>query len=436
MSVIGTINSRVYDTVDFNAVDYANRIQQLIGDIYVHFLPRRALTSATSLAVATGSKAFTINNNLSSSNPDYAVGECVYARPMIGMNGVDRRYRDTWMSGVISAISGTVITVNVLAARGSGTYASWMIAPIGDNIQTLANPLAVTNGGLGSATLATGKANIGVGAPTAQIKPIFEDFLGTVVLPSVSSGHGYSESFDIYDHNKDSVDFVGNFSPHGLLTGDTEQFNVDPNVTQPVTASDWASHPGIIMLAGGGPGTTGGAMICTKNAGSGGIIQFPYSGDLFEVMFRVPDGYTTPICSFGFTAASSGGDESAVVMNIGVDTLPYIKTCMAAPDMSAMSGLPGGFSVVTGNTGGSPTSVCFPSTYRILSGIWYRARFTSTSCTLYIGTTQVAQITSLTFPTLVLDHAMEFTLAAASSDPNTYSGVLLDYYYYRHNTTR
>lgn len=79
------------------------------------------LTSATSLLIGTGSKSFT--TNFSSLNTAFTVG----TRVRLAYTVTPANY----MEGVITAYSGTSMTVNVDAVGGSGTYASWNISVAG-----------------------------------------------------------------------------------------------------------------------------------------------------------------------------------------------------------------------------------------------------------------------------------------------------------------
>lgn len=79
------------------------------------------LSSTTSRAIGTGSKAFTVNQNASTNS--YTVGTRVRA---IYTSDVTQ-----FMEGTITAYSGTSLTVNVDVTSGSGTYASWAFTVAG-----------------------------------------------------------------------------------------------------------------------------------------------------------------------------------------------------------------------------------------------------------------------------------------------------------------
>lgn len=84
-------------------------------------------TSTTSLAIGTGSKAFTVASGLS-----YSAGARARAASA----------SDTakWMEGVVTSYSGTTLTINVDKTNGSGTLADW-------NINIAGEPGAAGSGG-------------------------------------------------------------------------------------------------------------------------------------------------------------------------------------------------------------------------------------------------------------------------------------------------
>jgi hypothetical protein len=77
------------------------------------------LHSSTSTTIGTGSKTFTVEPNKSVS-----VGQTV----VITENG---NPSTNYMTGLVTAYSGTTFTVNVANAFGAGTYAGWTISPGG-----------------------------------------------------------------------------------------------------------------------------------------------------------------------------------------------------------------------------------------------------------------------------------------------------------------
>lgn len=95
------------------------------------------LTSTTSTLIGTGSKTFTVST--SSTSSAFTVGTRVRVA-----------YTTTpsnWMEGVITAYSGTSLTVNVDTVGGSGTYAAWTFSVAGVNNSSLVVGTTAITGG-------------------------------------------------------------------------------------------------------------------------------------------------------------------------------------------------------------------------------------------------------------------------------------------------
>lgn len=105
-------------------------------------------TSTTSLAIGTGSKAFTTQ-----SGKDLGAGSYVIATS-------DANPTTNYMSGQITAYSGTTLTVNVTAYGGSGTCADWTIRASGSAGSTGATGAAGTNGTNGAGYTATSTSSV------------------------------------------------------------------------------------------------------------------------------------------------------------------------------------------------------------------------------------------------------------------------------------
>lgn len=438
MTTFGTVNNTVYTDVSFNSDNYANRMQQLIGDFFDHVALKYAATSASSLAIATGSKAFTINNNFSSAGPSFGPGMNVFCSPLLGLNGSERTYRANFMSGVVTSVAGNVVTVNVLAARGSGTYGSWGISFIGDTLQAIAGVVGTTNGGTNNATIATGRTNIGAGDPTVLAEPINEDFTGAIV--SSDGGLTYQmEQWLFNTSGSGNLDFIPNAAK--IFTGDSTAYNYAPSEDlQIVLANDFASHPGIVGFGG----TESGSCIMTPDGTLFDLgskmsrMRFPYTGDVFEINFMIPSGYSfTEGAGFaaGFVRMASGASMSVCV---GVGTLPQPFSNLGGSLDPSTNG-PMTFYVVTGATGANAaTPTVFTTGFQCLPGIWYKARLTADgNCHLYrLACIDANVISSITFPTA---SGVNFcTPCAAYSKPggSRKSVLLLDYYYTRHTVSR
>ena len=79
--------------------------------------------STTSIAIGTGSKAFTTADNLDNDNSTFIVGQAVHI--------VSRADTANGMYGTVTASSGTTLTVNVTSVDGAGTFTDWTIMPDG-----------------------------------------------------------------------------------------------------------------------------------------------------------------------------------------------------------------------------------------------------------------------------------------------------------------
>jgi hypothetical protein len=81
--------------------------------------PSYAATSTTSLAIGTGSKVFTTQTGLA-----YLTGTRARA--------TDASNTTNWMEGVVTAYSGSSLTINVDGTSGSGTIANWNLSVAGE----------------------------------------------------------------------------------------------------------------------------------------------------------------------------------------------------------------------------------------------------------------------------------------------------------------
>jgi hypothetical protein len=77
------------------------------------------MTSATSNTIGTGSKTFTVNLDSTAS----AIGVGTVIRAVFDASNL--------MAGVVTAYSGTTLTINSQASIGSGTYTAWTFVVIG-----------------------------------------------------------------------------------------------------------------------------------------------------------------------------------------------------------------------------------------------------------------------------------------------------------------
>ncbi|UEM08058.1 hypothetical protein JL101_036005 (plasmid) [Skermanella rosea] len=83
---------------------------------------RLLATSTSSLAIGTGSKVFTVAENLDTAVP-IRVGDWVKAASTANANN--------YMWGVVTARTSSTLTINVTLTNGSGTLASWTLLTTG-----------------------------------------------------------------------------------------------------------------------------------------------------------------------------------------------------------------------------------------------------------------------------------------------------------------
>lgn len=130
-----------------NGTNGTNGVDGAAGTNGTNGLGYDGVTSVTSLAVGTGSKAFTVN-----AVKAYAVNQ----RVRVSNSATN------WMSGIITSISGLVITVNVDLIGGTGTLAAWSFAQTGERGATGAAGTNGTNG----ATITAASYNAATGILT------------------------------------------------------------------------------------------------------------------------------------------------------------------------------------------------------------------------------------------------------------------------------
>ena len=109
------------------------------------------LTSATSTLIATGSKTFT--TNLSATSTAFTVG----TRVRVAYSTTPANY----MEGVITAFTGTTLTVLVDSLGGSGTFASWTISVAGIQGSNGVTSFSGNSTGLTPSTATTGAISLG-----------------------------------------------------------------------------------------------------------------------------------------------------------------------------------------------------------------------------------------------------------------------------------
>jgi len=144
-----TLNGRTYTLADFAGTNYVEGLPDAFEDFVTQAGSLYSTTSTTSNTIGTGSKTFTVE----SSKP-YQVGT-----PL--------RIADTaapstnWIDGIVTAYSGTTLTVNAVAYAGSGTKTAWSIN-IGGGPIAYTGTLPVAQGGTGATTAADARTNLDV----------------------------------------------------------------------------------------------------------------------------------------------------------------------------------------------------------------------------------------------------------------------------------
>lgn len=143
-----TLNGRTYTSADFDGQAYVTGLPDAMQDFVTHAGGTASGTSTTSITIGTGSKVFTTQ-----SNKQWAVGTPLRIASTSAPS-------TNFMDGIVTAYSGTSLTVNVVGTTGSGTIASWTIS-LGGSGYAIPATVAVANGGTGSTTAAGALTNLG-----------------------------------------------------------------------------------------------------------------------------------------------------------------------------------------------------------------------------------------------------------------------------------
>lgn len=460
MVTFGTVDGTVYTDTDFLAANYANRVNQLIADIYDHIWNRASYIASGSNTIGTGSKTFTVTNNLSSTVPDLAPGTWVYIRPTIVVGNV-KQYMQNWMLGKITSVTSTTIVVNVIITRGSGTFTSFNISMIGDIIQSLTSPYPLANGGTGTTTAALARAALGVPDQGAQAEVLFDDFAGNFAWDGLSRYRGEQFEFNLATsmnaYNASTNPLSGGVfmqNPQLFIDGDINAFNYDPTGSAP-SVNTWSNHPGVVGMFAQNAGA-GVFMLQSHtyftNAESGfgsgasqfNNIQFPYANDFVEFMFMIPKGY-------GWSVANPGGFSIGFVHILtGYSTLFGVGSTDGLPKLFAAgytgpylpSGITMGAYVVTVDTSSGTYQTWVDASaqttpYTIQEGIWYKVRISNNVCTISTsGTILSKTISGWTPPSMGTTKGSRICAQVGKGGGSANSGVLLDYFYYRHPVSR
>ncbi len=395
MSTIGTLNSTVYDTADFDDEQYASKFNQLICDIFEHCIDRYAVSSTTTLTVGSGSKVFNLSSNASSVSSDLQPGAWVFARPSTSTGNVPDHV-GTFMLGVVTSATSTQVTINSSVYRGAGSYSNWTLSQVGDIDTTVSSPLPVAQGGTGSATLETGRDNIGAGMPD-KVTGFFEDFCGYWTTANADADAMISEKWETRTRRDPLVAYEsvtnpksgGVFYPQatGLFSGSNV---VTSSAEQAKSLDYWSNHPGVIGLHA--PAANSRIYLGERGvSASPGNLVFPLTGDVLEISFMFPVGRGFNSANTGcmcFGAFSVDNTDGAYMCAVGgAQGLKNFLSGSSAVS-SAMGVYPNQFSVVTKDfTTGTVSAWVddnLQNSYLVIQeGVWYKVRMTKDNVKIY-----------------------------------------------------
>ncbi|MCZ4341511.1 hypothetical protein O4H52_07860 [Sphingomonadaceae bacterium G21617-S1] len=126
-------------------------------------------TSASSVAIGTGAKAFVTQAGKAWLNQYLLISDTVTPT--------------NWMYGQITGYAGTALTVNVLATSGAGTIASWNISTVGPFLPATAAEIragTASNVMITPAALIAALADVVI-ADAATITPVFSTFINATI---------------------------------------------------------------------------------------------------------------------------------------------------------------------------------------------------------------------------------------------------------------
>lgn len=212
--------------------------------------------SVTSLTIGTGSKMFTVNTN--ATDTAFIVGNRVR---LVNSS-------TNYMDGIITAYSGTSMTVLVDGAAGSGTYTAWFVTLTGSvggvtsfsgnttgmtpatptvGAISLAGTLNVANGGTGQTTYTNGQLLIGNTTGNTLAKATLT--AGTNVSITNGAGAITINATDQFTGTVTSVSGTGTVSGITLTGTVTTTGSLTLGGTLAVTASNFASQTANTFLA-------------------------------------------------------------------------------------------------------------------------------------------------------------------------------------------
>lgn len=147
-----TLNGRTYTLADFQGLNYVDGFPDALEDFVTQAGNIYTSTSTSSVAIGTGSKTFTIAD----SGKPYQVGTPLRIADSAAPS-------TNFLDGVVTAYSGTTLTLDVLFSEGSGTISSWNInigGIVEADINEFTGTLALANGGTGATTASGARTNL------------------------------------------------------------------------------------------------------------------------------------------------------------------------------------------------------------------------------------------------------------------------------------
>jgi len=287
------------------------------------------LTSSSSVAIGTGTKTFT--TNLNSTNTAFTVG----SRVRVAYTTTPTNF----MEGVITAFSGTTMTVSVDVVGGSGTYAAWSFTSVGSagvtsinggttgltpstattGAVTLAGTVATTNGGTGLTSFTSGGA----------VYATSTSALTTGTLPVASGGTGLASGTSggvLYYSATGTLASSSALAANALVVGGGAG----------IAPSTVTTGTGVVTALGVNTGTAGAFVV------NGGALGTPSSGTLTNATgLPISTGVSGLGTGVATALAVNTGTAGAFVVNGGALGTPSSGTLTNATGLPVSTGISG-----------------------------------------------------------------------------------------------
>ncbi len=414
---MSTINDKVYIAGDFSdPVKYAKHINELLGDLFSHATTRMSFSLTGAISLGTGSKTFT-PVDLGGNVPYEIVGSAVR---VIAVHDFS-----SWMIGIVTAISSSSITINVLAYATNTLIAdtAWSLQYVGMARAMPGGTITQALGGLGVTTALGARTALGLGDPAVLSEGIFDDFISGPSLHSDSIV--VPERWNLGNNSATAV-----YVPNACLTYAGYKGRMDnsvaviPSGTPPIYlgTGTFANHPGVCALE---ITTAQDLFNMQYGATTARGFCFPASGDVMEVMFQVPIAY-------------DAGDLVEIdigMLGSGVNIFLKLYSDLNGAATPNYSGVLEGL-----GTGAVPFSSALSA--QLTSGVWYRMFLygsSGTVATVNIYTeagTLVATAAATHGITQSSGNEMRPTIEFAKSAGSKKLALLIDYCYIKKAVTR